>query len=218
MKCWGLLLSFCLLFSALQGVASSDSLKPLKDTLSRIKNSTITRFDLEKKVVSELMGTEKTYKGRAYMSGNLMRLETDAPDKSWIIYDGKILWIVNFPDPQLGGSTQVLKGILKEKDKDKMLLTELLAKGRILESFDIKRTANDAGVSTYLATPKDKKFNLKSVTLVVKNQDQELKRLDYVDDVGNKTSLNILAEKIQAEARPDLFKFKPEKGDQVSHL
>jgi outer membrane lipoprotein-sorting protein len=125
---------------------------------------------------------------------------------------------VNYPDPQLGGSTQVLKGALHAKDKDKMLLTELLAKGRLLESFDIKKTADDAGVSTYEATPKDKKFNLKSVTLVVKNQDKELRRLDYVDDVGNKTSLNILAEKIQADSRPQLFKFAPQKGDQVSNL
>ena len=194
----------------------AENIGQLKDTLTRIKKAKLTDFILEKRVISEFTETEKVYQGRAFLSGKLMRFETKSPLKSLIVYDGTTLWVVQYPDATLGGPVQVLRGQIKGKQKDNLLLSELLAKGRILESFEITKTGEDKGTYSYLALPKTKEFNLKKVILQVK--DKELTLIEYVDDVGNKISLKILEQKLQADPRPELFKYKPEKGAQVTNL
>jgi len=197
-------------------VKTKENLDPLRETLALIQTTKLVKFDLEKTVALELMGTEKVYNGSCFLSGNLFRFDIQGPDKSLVLYDGHTLWVVQYPDKAFGGPIQVSRGKLQGKQKEQLVLTELLTKGRLLESFNVKQTSDKDGVLSYEALPKNKKFNLKSVQLKIKGH--ELKALDYVDDIGNKTSLKILNEKLSASAKPELFHYKPEKGAQVTDL
>jgi outer membrane lipoprotein carrier protein len=195
---------------------AADSLKPLKDTLTRLRQTRLVDFKVEKKVVSELMGNEKVYQGRAYLSGSLIRFETETPEKSLVVFDGRVLWIVQYPDPVFGGKRQVLRGKVQGKQKEQILLTELLTKGRLVESFDVTKTGEENGLFSYEAKPRDKSFDLQKVDVQVKSG--ELRTLSYVDDVGNKTTLSVTEQKLLKESRPEIFKFKPNKDDQVTDL
>ena len=213
-----LIILFSTLAASISGATEkpADSLKSLRETLVRIQKTKLVEFQLEKKVVSEIMGSEKTYHGRSFLQGSLFRFEIKDPDKSLVVFDGKTLWIVQYPNPGLGGPTQVLRGQIHGKQKEQMLLTELLAKGKLLDSFTLAKTGEDDSGQSFEGTPKDKGFNLQKVNLTVKGK--ELKKLEYVDDVGNKTSLNVIEQKLQADPRPELFRYKPEKGAQVTNL
>lgn len=195
-----------------------DPVKPLRDTLGRIQKTKMVEFQVEKKVVSELMAQEKSYQGRAFLSGPLFRFETKSPEKSLVVYDGKVLWVVQYPDPELGGPIQVLRGKVEGPQKDQMLLTELLAKGKLLQSFEISRTGESDGVISYEGLPKEKGMTLQKVMVQVKSKDKELKTLEYIDDVGNKTSLHIQQQKLLKDARPELFRYRLEKGAQVTDI
>lgn len=213
-----------ILFSLLLGLSLSasskpaDPLRPLKDTLIRIQKSKMVDFRLEKKVTSEVLQTEKTFTGRAYLAGPLFRFETSKPEKSLVVFDGKTLWIVQYPDKELGGPTQVLKGRLQGKQKDQMILTELLTQGKLLQSFEIKKTGEEKNVAFYEGEPKEKSLNLKKVAVKIDIKKKTIAALEYVDDVGNKTALDPVVQKNLGEKKASLFRYKPEPGAQVNEL
>ena len=193
-----------------------DDLKPLKDTLAKIQKAACVEFRLEKTIHSDVMGTDKVYKGHAYLAGALFRFETEAPEKTLVVYDGKILWVVQYPDPAFGGKIQVSRSRVKGKQKDQLILSQLLSEGKLLDSFDVKKTAEEKKLFSYEGKPKDKSMNVQKVALQVK--DKALRELDYVDDVGNKTALKMTSQKLLKNLDSKHFEYHPEKGAQVSDL
>ena len=193
-----------------------DTLKPLKEMLSRIQKAACVDFHLEKTIHSDVMGTDKVYKGRAYLAGALFRFETEAPEKTLVVYDGKILWVVRYPDADFGGKIEASRIHLKSKQKDQLVLSQLLSEGKLLESFDVVKTAEEKELISYEGKPKDKSMNIQKVNLQVKNKNLQI--LEYVDEVGNKTSLKITSQKLLKNLDTKHFVYHPEKGAQVTDL
>ncbi|MBX2995512.1 MAG: outer membrane lipoprotein carrier protein LolA [Bdellovibrionaceae bacterium] len=192
---------------------SSDALKPLKDTLSAIRAVSMVDFKIEKTTFSDFSG-EKKVSATAALSGPLFRLEVSGPQKEIIVYDGRFIWVAQYPDPDFPGPVQVLKSKITGSQKKQLILSELISNGKLLENFNLEKTSEDKGLVTYEGTPKEKQTELKKVTVQV--QGRELKSIEYVDDIGNRVRYDILKQRLLKDPQPQKFKYSPPKGAQVS--
>lgn len=206
-----------LLSIALIGHAGSthDPLSELKETLQLIKKAKQIDFELEKITQSEFTG-EKKSKGTASLSGTLFFMELTGSFKEVVIYDNKNLWVAQYPDSQFPGPVQVLQTQMTGKQKDQLLLSALLQKGKLLEWFDIKKVESEGKQSVYLGTPKNKTVGLQEV--LIKIEKKELRFLEYKDEIGNKVQFVVSNQKILKSVNSAKFKFKIPKGAQVSKI
>ncbi|MFN7728829.1 MAG: LolA family protein [Bdellovibrio sp.] len=217
MKCvlhnFALFVITAFLFDASASVQSVDVLKPLKDTMLAFRTAKMVDFRIERTTFSDFTGEKKAL-ATAALSGSLFRLEVQGPPKEIIVYDGKFVWVAQYPDPNFPGPVQVLKSKVTGQQKQQLILSELVSNGKLLDWFEMIKTGEQDGVATYVGTPKEKRTELKKVTLQV--QGRELKSLEYVDEIGNRVRYKILKQKLLTNPQPLKFKFNPPKGAQVS--
>ena len=200
-------------FDASASPKAVDVLKPLKDTMSAFRTAKMVDFKIEKTTFSDFTG-EKKVSATAALSGALFRLEVQGPPKEIIVYDGKFIWVAQYPDPDFPGPIQVLKSKVTGQQKQQLILSELISNGKLLDWFDMTKTGEEDSVATYVGTPKEKRTELKKVTLQV--QGRELKTLEYVDEIGNRVHYKILKQRLLKDPQPLKFKYNPPKGAQVS--
>lgn len=212
LKHW--ILTVVLLLSAsISAAKPSDALKPLKDTLSAIRSVSLVDFKIEKTTFSDFAG-EKKVSATAALSGPLFRLEVAGPQKEIIVYDGRFIWVAQYPDPDFPGPVQVLKSKITGSQKKQLILSELISNGKLLENFNLTKTSDEKGLVTYEGTPKEKQTELKKITVQV--QGREFKSIEYVDDIGNRVRYDILKQRLLKDPQPQKFKYSPPKGAQVS--
>lgn len=209
------LFALILLFSNLASAKPGDSLAPLRETLQVIRQAKMTEFHFEKSSFSDFTDT-KVVKGQALLAGSLFRMKVNSIPKELVVFDGKTIWVERESDPDFPGPPEVLKAKISSKQKNQLVLSELLSRGKLLDTFEMKRVKEEKGLFTFEGTPKDKLGELKKVTVQV--QARELKGLEYVDEIGNRVLYKILKQTLQKELSPGKFRYTPPKNAKVSEV
>lgn len=202
---------FCVMFAVSWASAeiSKDSEKFISGVFSKYKKSSFLEFKVQKKVTSELMGTEKSFEGTVLVGSKKFRFESEAPDKALVVYDGKVLWNVQYPQEGSEGKVQAAKLALNKKSKSQIFLLDLLQERSILKDFVLsneKKTETDLQV---LAKPKVGGADLSEMTLSFDRKTKKLSEVTYTDDLGNKTLFKLIKQKSLKKIDAKKFQFKP---------
>lgn len=204
--------------AAAQATVSKSNLKLLKEVVSRYQKSAMVEMDLEKKVISELLGRERSQKAKAFVASKRFRLETAEPDKTLIVYDGTVLWNVQYPGEGTGGTVQVAKTKLDKKSQNQILLGNLLVEQGVLDKFDFLSEKKDGMYLEIMAKPKGNQIQVSDLKFVVDTKGKLIKAIEYSDELGNKTLMSFTETKFRTKKDMGKFSYKPEKGAQVTEL
>lgn len=193
-------------------------LESLKSIIRRYQKSAWVELDLEKTVVSEILGREKVHTGKAFLAAKRFRLEIQQPDRSLIVFDGKILWNVQYPADGDEGQIQVAKAKLDQKNQNQILLGDLLVEEGLLRKFDLLAAKSDGNVLEVTAKPKSAQVQISDLKFRVNLKDKVIQEIEYSDDLGNQTTMKFAGTNFRTQKNPKIFQYQPEKGAQVTEL
>jgi chaperone LolA len=211
---------FSILFATSLAAFSKPAVKTndpdLKSIFSKLRESPMVTFDVEKKTKSELLGKETVSPGTIYVSAKKFRWDTEGLEKSKIIYDGKVIWTIQEPPKGFKAAPQITKMKLDKKTESQVFLNSLFQ-----ENFDsqfkmTKRTKVDNSWD-FVLKPVQKNLGIDQVSIKV-NDKNEIKEIAYVDEIQNKITIEINKTSLSKKSNPQLFQFKPPTGAQVNEL
>lgn len=197
---------------------SSAALKTLKETVQRYQKSSLVQMKVEKKVTSELLGSDRTYSGSIALANRRFRLETAEPDKSLVVYDGRYLWTVQYPPQGFDGKVQVARAKLDKKNQNQVLLSDLLVGNGVLTHFNFLSEKADADKLELSAKPKHNEEQISDLKITLDKKSKEITEVNYADELGNRTVMKFTEIKMGKKAKPQIFEYKPEKGAEVTDL
>ena len=173
-------------------------------------------MDVKKTVHSDLLDKETLFEGKIYLSQGVFRWQGETPEKSVLIFDGKVIWNVQYHSVDFPGPIQVARGEVNKKNKQQILLLTLLDPLRFKKSFEVKKLSLEGTKQVFELAPKSDSLSLKKIEVFVEKK--IIEKITYVDEVDNKTTLVFSNTDFDLKKDPKLFKYKPEKGAQVSPL
>lgn len=175
-------------------------------------------FQVEKSLSSEFLEKPQIAQGKIYLTSGKLRWETTTPEKSLILFDGKILWTQQSSSADFPGPDQVTKSKISKKNASMLLFEKLLFQGHLKSSFDVLDEKMEKDKKVLSLKPKKDSLNLKSLSVAIQTKELLLQEVTYVDEIGNKTQIKILQTQVLPSFSKDLFIFKIPLKAQVQDL
>jgi|GEM_PF-952497 len=186
--------------------------------IAKYRKSVLVKTQLEKKTSSKLLNRDTEEKGQLYFSGGLIRYETKQPDPALVVFDGKYLWNVQLPSADFGGETIVARAEIDQKNRQQVIVTELLTKESLFRHFDLNEAKTTDQVLVLDATPKKGDWSLSKIKMHFSLKDEVVSRIEYWDDLNNHSDLKLNKQEFPEEPNKKLFNYKPPKGVKVNKL
>lgn len=165
-----------------------------------------------------LLLKEKSVSGKVtYLAGRL-RFETEPPEKSLFISDGKNLWLVQ----EIEGESPLINR-LKSKDlkKGNSLLSIIFDPKALSSRLLLKKKESSESGFRFVYEPKENQSSeLIEVVLEFSQDKRELSKVSYVDDRSNEVDFVINETQFVPKNKidPKIFSYKPPKGAEVIDL
>lgn len=195
----------------------NDAAKRLDQAGAFLSGAKVTKIKVEKTVVSELLAKTTSSSGEIFVGGGKFRWETEAPDKSTVVFDGKTLWTAQPPPPEFGGATQVTKSSLKGKGKDQVLV-KILSGGKLSSKFKVLNSIAGRDDTVLNLAPSSPDPSVKDFSVVLAGKPERIREIRYVDDVGNLTKIRVLKTSAVKKPEAKLFSFEVPKNAEVNEL
>lgn len=210
--------SFLLLAMPAAGLAKAPgALQRVDKAMAFLAGSKVTRLQVEKTVTSELMGKTSVSDGEITVGSGKFRWETTSPEKSQMVYDGKIFWTLQVPPVDLGGPIQVTKTSVSGRVKDQILV-KVLSSGKISSRFRLLGTETADQQTVVRLEPLKEDPTVRDFSLVIGGKPEKIREIRYKDEIGNLTVIRILNSETIKKPAAGLFKFEVPKGAQVNEL
>lgn len=188
----------------------------LDEVVNKYRNSKLVSMDVVKTVKSKVLSKETKFVGRIYLSQAKFRWDTDTPEKTQIIFDGKTIWNIQHPNIELPGPLQVAKSKVDNNSKKQILLATLLGSGGVKKNFKVLKTENQKDEKIYFLDPKGEDLQVKDLVIHISNK--RISNLSYKDDIGNLTEMAFKNIEFGKKEKPKLFNYSPPKNAQVITL
>lgn len=208
-----LLLAFCL---PAQSFAKPGFSPLLLGVVGKYGSAQLVSMKVNKTIKSELMDKETSYEGQVFLSGEKFRLDTEKPEKALILFDGAVIWNVQYPPKDLGGPVQVLKSKVNKQNKSQILLSALMDRKSLKRNFQVVKDSKDHTEVTIKPLTSD--LTVSSIDLKLDQHKKILREISYKDDVGNLTTMRFSDVHFANKLPKDLFKYTPPKDAQVTNL
>jgi len=192
--------------------AAPASTKDLDKVLAGIRSAKALQANVTKTVEQETLGTSTKSEGQFYFSQGKLRLEMKEPEKTVLVYDGKIVWFESRADED-----HIVVSKIKSKDltKGNSLLAALFGKKDMLQTFKLKSSKKDGKSAAYHFVAKDKKAEVQKLDILLSGKD--LKSVSYKDAVENRVTLEFSDMK-KGKLDSDKFTYKAPKHAEVQEL
>ncbi|MES3039241.1 MAG: outer membrane lipoprotein carrier protein LolA [Bdellovibrionota bacterium] len=205
------LISF--LFSVLLFSAPAAAEDLLDVVSKKYTNAGLVVAQIEKETFSEFLTTPESAKGTFFLSKNLFRLDFDTPVKSSLVYDGSAIW-----DIQDSGK-KVTRYKLGKASESQVLLSTLIDKGSREKNFKLKKKSGaDKDIVEYNFESLSKKASLQSFSISILKAKKQISKIEYIDDLANKTTMTFKATEFSKSKKSHLFEFKPTSESKVTDL
>lgn len=211
-------LGLSLASQVVQAGVSKETMATLTKVVGRYQKSAMVESNVEKKVVSEILGREKIYQGKVFLAPQRFRLETQSPDHSLIVFDGTTLWNIQYPPEDTKAAIQVAKAKLDKKNQNQVLLGDLLVSQGQLAKFDFVNAVQVGDQLELSAKAKSKQLQVSDLKFRLSTSDKVIRQIEYSDELGNKTIMTFSETKFLKKKDSKKFQYKPEKGAQVTEL
>lgn len=184
----------------------------------QLKNDSPLIIEANKQQISEALGGDSKQKGKFYFQDKKFRWEVKEPVPSFVIYDGSVIWSVQSPPPGFEGGRQVLKSKVNKSFNDQLLVMNLLGGEHLKKAFKHSQTSLENNLYAVRVEPLQKVQDLKQLTIFLNKSKNEIKKISFIDEIGNLTEIEFALIKRKVSLKPRVFQFKPEKTDQISEL
>ena len=214
-----ILVSVLLALSTLGGATANPTKSEVDRALAPLRQAEGVTVRLKKRSLNSLLAREKTSVGRLHYWKGKLRVETESPDETLLILDGKTLWLVTTLPEDMGGKTLVSKTSAGSFKKSNTFFAALLGEGKLLKEFKITgRATIDDDVHLELAPKVADQSEIQKLDLWLKSKDRRLAKVVYWDDKENEVTYELgEPEKINGD-RKALFSYKPPKGAEVTEF
>lgn len=188
----------------------------LDDAVAKYRNAKLVSMDVVKTVKSKVLSKETKFIGKIYLSQAKFRWDTEKPEKTQLIFDGKTIWNIQHPNVELPGPIQVAKSKVDNNSKKQILLATLLGTGGIKKNFKVLKAEIVKDEKVYSLEPKGDDLQVKD--LVIKIQNKKINSVAYKDDIGNQTEMVFKNIEFGKKEKAKLFQYTPPKEAQVISL
>jgi outer membrane lipoprotein-sorting protein len=174
---------------------------------------------LKKKSVNNLLMKEKNSKGTLHYWRGKLRVETESPDETLLVMDGKTIWVVNKLPEDMGGKTLVSKTNARSFKKSNTFFAALLEDGKLLKEFKVKdRKVIETLILLELVPKSPDDSEIQKLELSLQEPGQRLQKVTYWDDKENEVTFELGVVKSIDGDRKALFSYKPPKDAEVTEF
>lgn len=203
-------------------LVAEQKIEKLRNVVRKYQRSGIVEMKVDKKVSSDF-GKDRTSTGKLSVAPKRFKFETEDPEKTLIVFDGKVLWTVQYPPKDSEAKIQVARAQLGKKNQNQVMLSDILTgpKPTIVTEFDFVTEKTEGDIMTLGAKPKAKNDTTKDLNVVVDLKAKEIAEISYTDEIGNRTSMKFSEQRFIDKDRANpkkVFKYEPEKGAEVSDI
>lgn len=190
----------------------------IDEVFSKYKVAKLIKLEVKKTVKSDLLAQDKIIDGKIFISQNLFRWDTENPDKSQLLFDGKIIWSTQFPPKEFKSNPNVAKRKLDKEGRKQLLVSTLLNQEPLTKNFKIISQEQKDGEVAVTLEPKVKDASIQKLIVKIEKKKKEISSISYVDDIGNLTAIDISRTQLLRHPDAKLFKFKMPEGAIVTNL
>lgn len=191
----------------------------LDQFLASLQKSKGLKADLKKTARLELLDRVEVQTGNLYLQPGAIRLEFNEPAQNVAVISQKNFWTIEYPPKSSKEPVRVLKGKLDKNSAANLLLHNVLAQGKWKGLLKPKKRTDENGeVKFEMLSDGPLKSQLKQVTLIFNKNTKQLKNLIYVDDLGNKTDLELNNIQFDMKLDKNLFVYDPPKNSEITEL
>lgn len=189
----------------------------LKDLSKHYRDAALVEMNVEKRVKSELLGKQTIYQGKIFLMKGKFRWENTIPEKTLLVFDGNTIWSEQTPPKEFGGPVQVAKGKVDRKTSSQVLISSLLG-AELEKNFKVLKNTKEGDLLLLELAPVKPDPAFKVLNVKIDSSEKTLEEVAYEDDIGNLTTLKFSGIQFQKKSKPQLFKYQPPKGAQVTDL
>jgi outer membrane lipoprotein carrier protein len=162
--------------------------------------------------------TKKSQGNIQIKKGGLLRWETEEPNHSLVLADGKVLWLVDYVAGE-DEKPNIVKAPDPKKSQPHAVVAFLFGEGRISDDFSVtKEKKSDDHHTTLELKPKKDADQIKWLNLSVDKDKNEIETISFEDAVGNVTELTFKEIQFNSDIDSKVFKFVPPKGADITVL
>ncbi len=205
-----LILSVCAAFAIGQAKPSA-----FESVIKKYRTSNV-QMSVVKTNRIEIMDKETRFEGKIYLGKNKLRWDTQKPEKSLIVFDGKTLWTAQYPPEEFDAPVEVTKTELNKKNKEQVFFALFLSTKPLSTFFKVVNEETKKDLLLVDLKPQTTDVSIQNLSIKIDNKSKKILEINYDDEVGNKTKLDFSDIKIDLKLKADLFKFELPKGAQVT--
>ncbi len=193
-------------------------IKSLQEVSDKYRKTRLVKSDMLKIVKTELTGKEIRNEGSIAISDGNFRIESNTPEKSLIVFDGKNLWNEQSSNSEFGGGAQVTHQVLNKRNKGQVLIATLLTKEPLMKHFKVTKSELSEDSISYYADSINADINVKDFKITIIPKKKVVSEISFKDDIGNLTTMKFSNTQFKDAPEKKLFKYTPPKGAQVTKL
>lgn len=187
--------------------------------LAPLRQSEGVSVSLKKKSLNTLLMKEKISTGTLHFWMGKLRVETESPDETLLVMDGKTIWVVNKLPEDMGGKTLVSKTNARSFRKSNTFFAALLEDGKLLKEYMVtKRTAKADRVQMELGPRSPEESEIQKLELILGDAGRKLEKVTYWDDKENEVTFELGDVKTIYGDRKALFSYEPPKDAEVTEF
>jgi outer membrane lipoprotein-sorting protein len=199
--------------SAEASVAQNDDLEKI---MKAYKGAETIILDVKKTVKSEVLDKESSYWGIIRFAKGKIHWVNEEPEKSMMIYDGEVLWTIQYPPKEFNSPPQIAKTNLKKSKNTPLVLNSVFGSKPLKNYFEIVPDKTNGTISSFILKAKKDSLNVKELLLTVDTKLEKILILTYKDEVDNSTKLEFKSTRFNEKIRATTFSFKPPKDSVVT--
>jgi outer membrane lipoprotein carrier protein len=194
-------------------------LQDLADAFAKLQDAEVVSMKVNKKITSPWLTKPKEASGKLYFSKGKIRMKIEDPEPSLLVLAGKDIWLEEKQPKDFGGKIQVTHFKADRASKSSALLALLFGESEIWKELTLVEKKNTSGEVSFQLKPKDqKRLEIKDLKVVLSEKKHQLKAISYSDELENLTEYNFSSVKKSTTAKPELFKYSPPKGAEVTNF
>lgn len=190
----------------------------LAQTLSRYQNTSMVEGHIEKTVYTELLNKTKKQSGQIFLAKEKIKIEFTQPEKEMLLFDGTILWTVQYLPEELGGTHQVSRTKIDKKNRSQILLGLLFDKSQFKKFFKLDSEKITENKKSYNLIVLNKELKINNLNIIINKDKKEISSISYYDDLQNKTEFTLSEQQFHKVLKKETFKYIPPKNAQVTNL
>jgi outer membrane lipoprotein carrier protein len=182
------------------------------------KSAQSIRMDVSKNLKLKLLDREKKSKGTIQVKkGGFLKWETEEPNHSLVLSDGKYIWLVDYESGE-EDKPNIIKAANPKKSQPHAVVALLLGEGRISDDFKVIKEKTEGEMVNIDLKPRHDSAQINWLKITVDKNKSEIEKLSFEDAVGNITELDFKNIQFDSKIDEKIFKFIPPKGSEITVL